>query len=96
MKYVKANTVLPESLLAEIQKYVQGETIYIPKPAASYRKWGTQSGGRKFIDERNSEIKTAFKNGRSIHQLADDYFLSVETIKKIVYSRKAEAPCSST
>lgn len=30
MKYVKAKAVLPESLIAEIQKYIQGETIYIP------------------------------------------------------------------
>jgi hypothetical protein len=29
MKYVKANTILPKKLIVEIQKYVQGETIYI-------------------------------------------------------------------
>ena len=38
MKYVKANAVLPESLITEIQKYIQGETIYIPKQAKHY-KW---------------------------------------------------------
>ncbi|MEY8346884.1 CD3324 family protein [Bacillus cereus] len=87
MKYVKAATVLPESLIVEIQKYVQGETIYIPKQETAHYKWGTQSGGRKQIDARNREIKDAFKNGTSIFQLAEEYFLSAETIKKIVYSK---------
>lgn len=87
MKYVKAATVLPEQLIIEIQKYVQGETIYIPKQENAYHKWGTRSGGRKQLDERNQAIKHAFQNGTSIHQLAEDYFLSIETIKKIVYSK---------
>lgn len=37
MKYVKATTVFPEELLVEIQKYVQGETIYIPKQKCTYQ-----------------------------------------------------------
>ena len=87
MKYVKAATVLPESLIAEIQKYVQGETIYIPKQETKHYKWGARSGGRKQLDARNRDIKHAFKSGTTIHQLAEEYFLSTETIKKIVYSK---------
>ncbi|WP_040205995.1 CD3324 family protein [Neobacillus jeddahensis] len=88
MKYVNATNILPEKLIAEIQKYVQGETLYIPKPETTYRKWGSCSGGRKLIDERNAAIKEAFQNGNSIPQLAEEHFLSIETIKKIVYRRK--------
>ncbi|WP_416827959.1 CD3324 family protein [Ectobacillus polymachus] len=88
MKYVKATTVLPETLIAEIQKYVQGETIYIPKPERTHHKWGTCSGSRKILDDRNIAIKQAFKNGKNLNQLAEGYFLSVETIKKIVYAKK--------
>ncbi|PLR66318.1 MULTISPECIES: CD3324 family protein [Bacillaceae] len=87
MKSVKASMILPEKLIAEIQKYVQGETIYIPKPEASYQKWGTRSGGRKAIDKRNATIKYAFKHGTTIDQLAEEHFLSMETIKKIVYTK---------
>ncbi|MEI2663018.1 CD3324 family protein [Rossellomorea sp. LJF3] len=87
MKYVKAESVLPQSLVKEIQKYVQGETLYIPKPKAEYRKWGSRSGSRRIIDERNDEIKAAFSNGKSIHELAGEYHLSSETIKKIVYKK---------
>ncbi|MFB6469087.1 CD3324 family protein [Cytobacillus sp. Hz8] len=87
MAYVKATAILPEKLISEIQKYVQGEMIYIPKPEPARKKWGTRSGIRKQIDERNSVMKRAFKNGRTIDQLAEEYYLSVETIKKIVYSK---------
>ena len=87
MKYVKATGILPESLLAEIQKYVQGEAIYIPKAKVSHEKWGARSGGRKLLDERNRSIKSRFQAGTTIPQLAADYFLSTETIKKIVYTK---------
>lgn len=85
MKYANAANMLPESLIAEIQKYVQGETIYIPKLKTTHYKWGTRSGGRKQLDERNNLIRNAFREGVSIPQLAEQYFLSIETIKKIVY-----------
>ncbi|KRI76937.1 CD3324 family protein, partial [Acinetobacter baumannii] len=68
-------------------KYVQGQTIYIPKPTEAYHKWGTRSGGRKWLDERNTAIRQAFKSGAAIDELAEEYALSVETIKKIVYSK---------
>ncbi|MFD2368699.1 CD3324 family protein [Brevibacillus sp. GCM10020057] len=87
MKYVNATAILPEKLIEEIQKYVQGETIYIPKPQSTYQKWGTRSGSRKLIDERNRAIKAAFARGRKIEQLAMEHCLAVETIKKIVYKR---------
>ncbi|KKI94126.1 hypothetical protein WQ54_00890 [Bacillus sp. SA1-12] len=85
MKYVNANHVLPEELIKEIQKYVQGETVYIPKPKRNHQKWGSNSGSRQLIDDRNTKIKNSFKNGNAIDQLADEFFLSIETIKKIVY-----------
>ncbi|MBB6452715.1 Mor family transcriptional regulator [Salirhabdus euzebyi] len=87
MKYVKANTVLPQSLLSEIQKYIQGETIYIPKVASNYRKWGTKSGGRKRLDDRNHSIKHAFQQGVTLEELASSHYLSIESVKKIVYSK---------
>ncbi|MEH7121544.1 CD3324 family protein [Neobacillus vireti] len=88
MKYTNANKVLPEELIVEIQKYVQGETLYIPKPETEYRKWGTSSGGRRMLDTRNAAIRNAFITGISIQQLAKEYYLSTDTIKKIVYSHK--------
>ncbi|MYL61820.1 hypothetical protein GLW07_00485 [Bacillus hwajinpoensis] len=87
MSYVKANTILPKELLIELQKYVQGKTIYIPKEKSSHQEWGSCSGERKRIDQRNMFIKERFNANSTIEQLANDYFLSTETIKGIVYSK---------
>ncbi|MGE7020917.1 CD3324 family protein [Solibacillus cecembensis] len=88
MKYINAQKVLPEKLISEIQKYIQGETLYIPKPETNYQKWGTSSGSRQRLDHRNAAIRDAFTKGIPIEKLAQEYYLSVETIKKIVYSHK--------
>ncbi|GKU83092.1 CD3324 family protein [Niallia sp. NCCP-28] len=88
MKYMNAKKVLPEKLILEIQKYIQGETLYIPKQETKHQKWGSASGGRQMLDRRNREIKDAFIRGSNIQQLAAEYYLSTETIKKIVYSHK--------
>ncbi|MGG0717912.1 CD3324 family protein [Robertmurraya massiliosenegalensis] len=87
MKYTNAKKVLPEKLISEIQKYIQGETLYIPKQETKYQKWGTASGGRKMLDRRNAAIRKSFTSGSSIQQLAEEYYLSSETIKKIIYSQ---------
>ena len=87
-KYLKAETLFPKELLAEIQKYAQGELIYIPKPKESREKWGYYTGSRNVIKERNNEICTHFQNGMTIGNLAAKYFLSVESIKRIVYKSK--------
>jgi len=85
MKYVKAQAVFPESLLDEIQKYVQGELVYIPKSPSNYKEWGTDTGAKNIIALRNKNIALTFRTGVSISQLAELYSLSEETIKKIVY-----------
>ena len=85
-KYLKADSIFPKELLIEIQKYAQGELIYIPKPKDTREKWGFYTGSRKIISERNDEICRHFQNGVPINALADKYFLSVESIKRIVYN----------
>ncbi|MCL1859869.1 MAG: CD3324 family protein [Oscillospiraceae bacterium] len=87
-KYLKAESLFPKDLLAEIQKYAQGELIYIPKPKESREKWGYYTGSRNVIEERNTEICRHFQNGMTIGNLAAKYFLSVESIKRIVYKSK--------
>lgn len=86
MKYVKAD-ILPEELLREVQKYIQGVTIYIPKPDGERKGWGVNSGSRKHINQRNQEIRQQFAQGITIDQLTERFFLSNDSIKKIVYSK---------
>lgn len=85
MKYISAENILPKELIDEIQKYCQGQYVYIPKEQGIRSEWGTKSGVRKELEIRNSEIKTKFHNGESKEALAEDYCLSISSIKKIVY-----------
>lgn len=87
MKYKSADKVLPEALLKEVRKYIQGEYLYISKADGSRKKWGENTGSRKELAMRNDDIRNAFKAGTSIDELADKYFLSVNTIKVIVYNK---------
>lgn len=87
MRYVKAETILPDSLVREIQKYIQGEYLYIPSQPENKKKWGEKTGNREYIRSRNEAICSKYKNGHAIMSLAEEFFLSVESIKKIVYAK---------
>lgn len=88
MSYRNASEILPESLLNEIQKYVQGEQLYIPN-TGDRAAWGTRNGTRKMLAERDRNIRRMKADGASVTELADEFGLSIERIRKIVYlSRK--------
>ena len=84
MKYLNAAEILPEKLLKELQTYIEGEVIYIPKASAK-KKWGSTNGSRLFYEERNKEIQRLFKEGCPIDALMEKYSLAYSTIKKIIY-----------
>jgi hypothetical protein len=88
MKYVNADIIFPEELLKEIQKYIHGGMVYVPKPQGFRKKWGENSGSRKYLNARNDEIRRKFADGETIDQLSDQFCLSYDSIKKIVYSKK--------
>ena len=87
MKYINANTILPDMLVAELQKYVQAGYIYIPAKDEQHKSWGELSGYRKELAKRNAIIIMEYKNGVSVAELADRYFLSVSAIRKIIYQK---------
>ncbi|HWK22746.1 MAG TPA: CD3324 family protein [Ureibacillus sp.] len=88
MRYVNAQKIFPEELLLEIQKYVQGDLVYIPKPENERIQWGVLSGEKQRLLNRNERIKTHYQNGISLQKLAEENHLCIETIKKIVYRKK--------
>lgn len=85
MKYINAAEILPEKLLKEIQTYMDGGLLYIPKTSAK-KEWGSISGSRLFYQNRNKEIQLLFENGYSIEELSKRYGLAYSTLKKIIYS----------
>lgn len=88
MNYLNAKDVLPEELLKEIRKYADGMLLYVPKADGEEKTWGELSGQKLYYRKRNRMILNKFQYGISIQQLAEEYHLSIETIKKIAYSKK--------
>ena len=85
MKYINAAEILPERLLQELQTYSGGNILYVPK-AGTKAVWGTESGPKTSYQERNRKIKTLFREGNSVDELALQYGLSSSTIKRIIYN----------
>ena len=91
MQYENAKDILPASLLEEVQKFAEGKAIYIPK-RTKREGWGEASGYRGKLNKRNSAILSRYSVGASIMEISEEFFLSPETIKKIVYGKKVSLP----
>ena len=89
MRYENAKDVLPPELLAEVQKVAGGRLLYIPI-AEDAKGWGTESGYRQKLLKRNQTIYNEYVAGKTVSELADEFFLSTDSIKKIVYGKKTE------
>lgn len=88
MNYVNAKDVLPTHLLEQVQEHAGGTLLYVPQKETEGIPWGERSGYRKYLEKRNRMMVNKFRYGISIRELAAEYSLSEETVKKIVYSRK--------
>ena len=87
MKYINAKTLLPDALLRELQSYMQGGYLYVPTDQSQQKRWGEVSGYRQELQQRNRRIIEEFRNGTSMEELEEKYFLSVHTIRKIIYQK---------
>lgn len=88
MKYKNAQDILPDPLLKELQRYISGEILYVPRPQTK-RKWGSMSGAQHYYQERNERIIRKFQKGGTIDSLADEFNLSPDSIRKIIYRTRA-------
>ena len=84
MGYKNASSILPRRLLDAVQKYIDGECLYIPRREETRREWGARTGIRSELLIRNSEIAAKRRAGCSVAELAEQYFLSPKAIYKII------------
>ncbi|MNO52841.1 Mor transcription activator family protein [compost metagenome] len=89
MNYKNGKDVLPPRLLKELQHYIQGELLYIPKAEKTRASWGELSGTRSSIAKRNHEIYSLHRTGLSVNELAKTFYLSDESIRKILSKMRA-------
>jgi len=88
MKYQNAQSILPEELLSSIQQYIQGDYLYIPIRQEKKRQWGECSGYKWMLQERNAEILQSFDSGTTVKVLAQQYYLSEHSIRRIIREQR--------
>lgn len=88
MGYRKAEDILPQEIIKLIQRYIDGESIYIPRKDSNKKMWGNGTQIRQELRERNLFIFTDFKQGYGVGDLAKKYFLSEKSIQRIIREMK--------
>lgn len=91
MNYKKAEDVLPQEVIELIQKYVDGQCIYIHRIENKRKSWGSDTDIRRELSERNRKIYYDFLSGMMVSELAARYFLSIKSIQRIVLKMKNTA-----
>ena len=84
MSYVKAEEVLPKYLVEEIQKYVDGKLLYIPRKGENSFSWGEKSGTRERLAKRNQTIVERYNAGVTVETLCREFYLSEKRIRGIL------------
>ena len=88
MSYQKAQNILPIELLDMLQKYVDGECIYIPRKSSNKKNWGANTTIREEIKIRNSKIYYDYQHGCNFEYLSMKYYLSLKSVQRIVLQEK--------
>ena len=88
MRYKNATQHLPKELLEQVQKYADGEFLYIPRIKGAKREWGAKTATRRELMARNERIHKEYLAGESADALSRRYFLSVKSIQRIIASQK--------
>ena len=89
MGYTNATEVLPKTVLEAVQKYVDGQCVYIPRRDDRRKAWGERTQTRANIRARNREIHARHVQGMGVRELAEQFYLSPKTIARILSARTA-------
>ena len=87
MSYIKAEEILPEELIRQIQQYVDGVYIYIPRIPGTRRAWGEGTNYKMELCRRNDRIRSDHAGGVSVSELSRRYHLSENSIRRILQER---------
>ena len=85
MSYINATDVLPKVLIEEIQRYVDGQLLYIPRKNENSLSWGEKNGTKEKLAKRNQKIVNCYHSGQTIEELSKLYYLSEKRIQGIIH-----------
>lgn len=89
MGYIKAQNVLPKEIIELLQEYIDGEYLYIPRKNGNEKSWGEKNGTRDNIKKRDLEIFHKYISGVTVMNLAEEYYLSEKSIRRIISKEKS-------
>ncbi|MCC5438041.1 CD3324 family protein [Clostridium botulinum] len=89
MKYEKAQNILPDGIIEMIQNYIDGRYIYIPKKNENKKSWGENTETKRYLKVRDKEIFNKYSSGASVKILAEEYFLTEGSIRRIIRNQKS-------
>ena len=87
MSYIKAEKILPEELIRQIQEYADGVCIYIPRKPGTRHKWGQETDYKAELKIRNQQIQSDYAAGASVSALSQIYHLSEKSIRRILQAQ---------
>lgn len=88
MKYEKAQNILPNGIIELIQKYTDGGYIYIPRKNENKKSWGENTETKRCLNVRDNEIFNKYSSGVPVKILAEKYFLTESSIRRIIRNQK--------
>ena len=90
MGYIKALDILPIEVIEQIQNYIDGEIIYIPRIEKHKKGWGECTDTKEKLAFRNRNIYMDYVNGMRIKELAMKYYLVEKSIQRILQIEKSK------
>ena len=88
MRYIRAQDVLPADLLNQLQQYVDGAYLDSPRREENRLAWGQRTNSKSETAGRNREIYRRALAGETAAQLAEAYFLTEKTIRRILLEER--------
>ena len=87
MSYIKAEEILPEELIRQIQEYADGVYIYIPRKPGTRHPRGQETDYKAELKIRNDRIRSDYAVGTSVVALSCKYHLSEKSIRRILQKK---------
>ncbi len=90
MRYARAQDILPADLVTQLQQYVDGAYLYIPRKQENRLAWGARTHSKRETAMRNAVIFQEAEAGKPVSELAKAYFLTEKTIRRILLEERRE------
>ena len=87
MSYIKAEEILPQELIRQIQEYADGVYIYIPRKPGTRHAWGLGTDYKAELKLRNDRIRNDYAAGEGVTALSREYHLSEKSIRRILQQK---------